>query len=46
MHFAQVFSGFFMPVAVGTAAVFALIALVGLRTHHRSPVVISRKLHR
>ena len=43
MDFAQLFAGFFQSVACGTAAVFALIGIVGIRTPRRSPAMIPRK---
>jgi len=46
MDLARLFAGFFQPVLFGSAAVFILIGLVGLRTPHRSPVVVARKPYR
>lgn len=43
MDFAQLFAGFFQSVACGSAAVFALIGIVGIRTPRRSPAMIPRK---
>jgi len=43
MDFAQLFARFFQSVACGSAAVFALIGIVGIRTPRRSPAMISRK---
>jgi hypothetical protein len=46
MNLAQVFAGFFQPVACGSAAVFVLLGFIGIRAPHRSPAVISRKPYR
>jgi len=43
MHFSDIFSGFLQPVAIGSAAVLALLGLVRLKTPRRSPVLIDRR---
>jgi hypothetical protein len=46
MAFTQLFLGFLQPVAVGSAAVFALFFLIGLKTPRRSPALITRRTYR
>jgi hypothetical protein len=46
MDLAQLFVVFLQPVAYGSAAVFALLGIVGVRTPHRSPSPVSRKQSR
>jgi len=46
MAFTQLFVGFLQPVAVGSAVVFALFFLIGLKTPRRSPAVITRRTSR
>ncbi len=43
MAFTQVFLGFLQPVAFGSAAVFALLLVIGLKTPRRSPALITRR---
>jgi hypothetical protein len=43
MAFTQLFLGFLQPVALGSAAVFALFLVIGIKTPRRSPVLINRK---
>ena len=43
MAFTLVFLGFLQPVAFGSAAVFALLLFIGLKTPRRSPVLITRR---
>jgi hypothetical protein len=46
MAFTQLFLGFLQPVALGSAAVFVLLFIIGLRTPRRSPVLATRKTSR
>ena len=46
MAFTQLFVGFLQPVAVGSAAVFALFFFIGLKTPRRSPALTTRKTSR
>ncbi len=46
MAFTQLFVGFLQPVAVGSAAVFALFFFIGLKTPRRSPAMITRRTTR
>jgi hypothetical protein len=46
MAFTQLFLGFLQPVAVGSATVFALFVVIGLKTPRRSPVLITRRTTR
>jgi hypothetical protein len=46
MVFTQLFVGFLQPVAVGSAAVFALFLVIGLKTPRRSPALITRRTYR
>lgn len=46
MAFTQLFLGFLQPVAVGSAAVFALLLVLGLKTPRRSPALITRRTTR
>ena len=43
MDFVHIFAGFLQPVAIGSAAVFAVLGIVRLRTPRRSPVIIDRR---
>jgi len=43
MHFADIFSRFLEPIAIGSGAVLALLGLVRLRTPRRAPVLIDRR---
>jgi len=43
MAFTQVFLGFLQPVALGSATVFALFLVIGIKTPRRSPVLANRK---
>jgi hypothetical protein len=43
MSFTQVFLGFLQPVALGSATVFALFLVIGIKTTRRSPVLVNRK---
>jgi hypothetical protein len=43
MAFTQLFFGFLRPVAMGSAAVLALLFLIGLKTPRRSPTFITRR---
>ena len=46
MAFTQLFVGFLQPVAVGSAAVFALLLVIWLKTPRRSPSLITRRTTR
>jgi len=46
MAFTQVFVGFLRSVALGSAAVFALLLVIGLKTPRRSPALVSRRTSR
>ncbi len=46
MAFTQIFVGFLQPVAVGSAAVIALLFAIGLGTPRRSPVLATRRRSR
>lgn len=46
MAFTQLFLGFLQPIAVGSAAVFALFLVLGLKTPRRSPALITRRTPR
>jgi hypothetical protein len=43
MALTQLFLGFLQPVAFGSAAVFALLLVIGLKTPRRSPALIARR---
>jgi len=43
MDISQLFLGFWQPVALGSAAVFALLFLIGIKTPRRSPALITRR---
>jgi hypothetical protein len=43
MAFTQLFFGFLRPVALGSAAVFLLFFVIGLKTPRRSPAIITRR---
>jgi hypothetical protein len=46
MAFRELFLGFLQPVALGSAAVFVLFGIMGLRTPHRSPALMNRRTSR
>lgn len=46
MAITELFVGFLQPVAVGSAAVFALFFVIGLKTPRRSPALITRRTSR
>jgi hypothetical protein len=46
MALTQVFLGFLQPVALGSAAVFALLLVLGLKPPRRSPALITRRTPR
>jgi hypothetical protein len=46
MAFTQLFLGFLQPVALGSAAVFVLLFIIGLRTPRRSPFLATRRTSR
>jgi hypothetical protein len=46
MAFTQLFLVFLQPVALGSAAVFALLLVLGLKTPRRSPALITRRTTR
>jgi len=43
MAFSQLFLGFLQPVALGSAAVFALLLVVRIRTPRRSSALMNRE---
>ena len=43
MALIQLFCGFLQPVAMGSAVVFVLLAVIALRTPRRSPTLINRR---
>jgi len=46
MGLTQLFVGFLQPVALGSAAVFALIGIIGLRTPSRTGLLVTRRTSR
>jgi hypothetical protein len=46
MDFSQLFLGFLQPVALGSAAVFVLLCVIGLGTPSRSGLLVSRRTSR
>jgi hypothetical protein len=43
MGISQLFLGFLQPVALGSAAVFVVLGVIGLRTPRRSSLLVSRR---
>jgi hypothetical protein len=43
MDFTQLFAGFLQPVAIGAAAVLALLLIVAVGTPRRAPAAVSRR---
>ena len=46
MGLSQLFRGFLQPVALGSATVFILLFIIGLRTPRRSPALVPRRNRR
>jgi hypothetical protein len=46
MGFSQLFLGFLQPVAFGSATVFILLFIIGLKTPRSSPAVVARRTYR
>jgi hypothetical protein len=46
MGFTQLFLGFLQPVALGSAAVFVVLGVIGLRTPSRSGLLVTRRTSR
>jgi hypothetical protein len=46
MGFMQIFLGFLQPVALGSAAVFVVLGVIGLRTPSRSGLLVTRRTSR
>ena len=46
MSISQVFLGFLQPIALGSAAVFALLLVIHIRTPRRTPALVSRRTYR
>ena len=46
MGFTQLFLGFLQPVALGSAAVFVLIGIIGLKAPSRTGILVTRRTSR
>jgi len=46
MGFSQLFVGFLQPVALGSAAIFVLLFVIGLTTPSRSGLLVTRRTSR
>jgi hypothetical protein len=46
MEFSRLFLVFLQPVALGSAAVFVVLGVIGLRTPRRSSLLVNRRTSR